>query len=103
MQRDYRASSEIVQRGRSGVKRLSTSQALSSVVEVAQGFFLPTLFAFGLGLEEWSLIARDGTRRLDFALAFIEARNAPRGRRFEGQLRSDILCKVRRRLESIGE
>jgi hypothetical protein len=38
----------MVQRGFWRVNRLSTSQALSRVVDVAHGVFLTTIFAFGL-------------------------------------------------------
>jgi hypothetical protein len=39
----------MVQRGFRGVNSLSTSQALSRVVEVAQGVFLRTMFVLDLG------------------------------------------------------
>ena len=60
----------MVQRGFCGVNSLSTSQALSRVVEVAQGVFLRIIFAFGLGFEKRPLISCD-SRWLDFALVVI--------------------------------
>src|SRR5262245_9548105 len=61
----------MVQRGLCGVNSRSTSQALSSVVEVAQGVFLRTIFAFGFGCEERPLTSCDLSRRLDFTLPVI--------------------------------
>jgi hypothetical protein len=61
----------MVQRGFCGVNSRSTSQALSRVVEVAQGVFLRIIFAFGFRFEEWPLFSSD-TRCLDFALLTID-------------------------------
>jgi hypothetical protein len=61
----------MVQRGFCGVNSRSTSQALSRVVEVAQGVFLRIIFAFGFRFEERPLISCD-TRCLDFALLTID-------------------------------
>jgi hypothetical protein len=55
----------MVQRGFRGVNSLSTSQALSSVVEVAHGVFLATIFGFDLEFKERPLISCDA-RCLDF-------------------------------------
>ena len=55
----------MVHRGFCGVNRLSRSQALSSVVEVAQGVFLPMIFGFDLEFKERPLISCDA-RCLDF-------------------------------------
>src|SRR5262245_29074694 len=57
----------MVQRGLCGVNNLSTSQALSRVVEVAQGVLRPTDFGFDL-VPLW--ISCDGP--LDFALLAID-------------------------------
>ena len=61
----------MVQRGFRGVNSLSTSQALSRVVEVAQGVFLRITVVFDFGFEERLLISDDWSRRLDFALLTI--------------------------------
>jgi len=61
----------MVHRGFCGVNSLNTSQALSRVVEVAQGVFLTAIFAFGLGFEERPLVSSNRSRRLEFALPFI--------------------------------
>jgi hypothetical protein len=60
----------MVQRGFCGVNSLSTSQALSRVVEVAQGVFLLTVFGFGLELRGRRLLSCD-SRCLDFDLLTI--------------------------------
>jgi hypothetical protein len=59
------------QRGFRGVNSISTSQALSRVVEVAQGVFLRITVVFDFGFEERLLISADWSRRLDFALLTI--------------------------------
>jgi hypothetical protein len=55
----------MVQRGFCGVNSLSRSQALSRVVEVAQGVFLPSIFGLDLGLMERPLILFGSRRGLD--------------------------------------
>ena len=62
----------MVQRGFWRVNSLSTSQALSRVVDVAQGVFLTAIFAFGLGFEGRLLVSCNRSRRLDFALPVID-------------------------------
>ena len=49
----------MVQRGFRGVNSLSTSQALSRVVEVAQGVFLRITVVFDFGFEERLVISAD--------------------------------------------
>ena len=62
----------MVQRGFRGVNSLSTSQALSRVVEVAQGVFLPIIFAFGPEFEERPLISFGSRRGLDCSFRIID-------------------------------
>jgi len=60
----------MVQRGFWGVNNLSTSQALSKLVDVDQGVFLATVFGFDLEFKERPLISCD-SRCLGFALLTI--------------------------------
>ena len=62
----------MVHRGFCGVNSLSTSQALSRVVEVAQGVFLTTTFGFDFEVKERPPILTDRSRWLDFALPVID-------------------------------
>src|SRR5262249_24157113 len=54
------------------VNSLSTSQALSRVVEVAQRVFLTTTFGFDFEVKERPPILTDRSRWLDFALPVID-------------------------------
>ena len=62
----------MVHRGFCDVNSRSTSQALSKVVEVAQGVFLTTTFGFDFEVKERPPILTDRSRLLDFALPVID-------------------------------
>ena len=62
----------MVHRDFCGVNSLSTSQALSSVVEVAQGVFLANILGVGLVAVKRPPIWCDRWPWVDFDLAFID-------------------------------